>query len=737
MLSTSARGTSTAHAVRPCAIAPAIALALFAVTTSARAQDRETPSAPPAIAELPALTVTARKREESVQNVPISMSVVRGQDSGTTASASDGNGGLARSAPNVSFADSGGQFGNLFIIRGVGSFAPLSADDTSVVMYLNEVPRSVYGAPPALLDIDRVEVLRGPQGTLFGRNTQGGAINVVPNMPSFKREFSATAEAGSHGHRLGETVLNGALSDTVAGRLAIRSSDLDGTVPNLAAGGKDGRTQVGAIRGSLLWLPGDDTTVTLTGFYDRRESDAPRFIWYQNPAFPQSAVNPRSKVRWRDAGATLKVEHDMGQLRLTSLTSYQDNHSFQPMDLTDGLIYAGMTGRPQSLYDTPYADYVDIRFHERTLQQEVRLSSLGDGPVTWTAGINVFHSRFTNDARATASPAAFNFQTQNGTQDNRIRTTSVAAFGEGTLALSARLKATLGLRYTSERKQADYGFTGNGNPAVVGHSWYGMQLSDSFLTGRAGLSYEWTPQAMAYATVSRGAVGAGFPVTQTNGYAGKPEVPYETSTSWTYEAGFKTLWLDRRLGLNGSVFYNDVKNGHLIVFDPSQALFTTASLDYRSKGAELEALASLTPHLRLSAAAGYTHAELAHVPANGSTGARSGNRVPNMPRITGAVGLQYEAPMQWGSATGRLKGSLSWQYVGKRAVDVKESFDLPGYGVVNARIGWQQGPWEIYAFAWNLLDRQYLVGGQAWTPGVSSVRVGQPRIVGLGATMRF
>ena len=313
----------------------------------------------------------------------------------------------------------------------------------------------------------------------------------------------------------------------------------------------------------------------------------------------------------------------------------------------------------------------------------------------------------------------------------------MAAFGEGTLALTDKLKATLGLRYTYERKRADYEFTGNGNPAVVGYSQYGMHLSDSFLTGRTGLSYEWTPDAMTYATASRGAVGAGFPVTQTNGYAGKPEVPYETSTSWTYEVGFKTLWLEKRLGLNGSIFYNNVKNGHLIVFNPSQALFTTASLDYRSKGAELEAIASLTPNLKLTVGIGYTQAELVDVPSGSSTGAKSGNRVPNMPRFNGSMGLQYDVPMQIGSASGRLKGSVAWQYVGKRSVDVKESFDLPGYGVVNARIGWQQGKWEIYAFAWNLLNKQYLVGGQAWTAGVSSVRVGQPRIVGLGATVRF
>lgn len=702
-----------------------------------RPQPQSEPDSQP-VSELPAVTVTARKREESAQAVPISVTVLDGKAAATAASPADENAGLARSTPNLSFADSGGQFGNLFVIRGVGSFAPLSSDDTSVVMYLNEVPRSVYGAPPALLDIDRVEVLRGPQGTLFGRNTQGGAINVIPNMPSFKREFSATGEVGTHGHRLGEIVANGPLSDTLAGRLAVRYSNLDGTVPNVAAGGRDGNVQVGAARGSLLWLPGDNTTVTFTGFYDRRESDAPRFIWLQNPAFPQSAVDPSGNLRWRDAGASLKVEHDFDKVRLTSLTSYQDDHSFQPFDLTDGLIYSAMTGQPQALFNVPYADYGDIHFREKTAQQEFRLSSLGEGAFTWTAGVNVFRSRFSNDTIAVASPAAFNFQTQNGTQDNRIDTTSVSAFGEGTLALTDRLKATLGLRYTHERKEADFQFTGNGNPAVMPFSQNNESLTDSFVTGRTGLSYEWSPDVMTYATVSRGAVGAGYPVVQANGpQTGKAEPPYPTSTSWTYEAGFKTMWLDRRLGLNGSVFYNDVKNGHLIVFNPSQLFFGSASLDYQSKGFELEAVASLSSNLKLTAGVGYTEAELVNVPAGSSTGAKSGNRVPNMPKFNTSVGLQYDAPMSIGGAEGRLKAALAWQYVGKRAADVKESFELPGYGIVNARLGWQHGNWEVYGFASNLFDKQYLVAGQAWTPAVSSVRVGQPRVVGVGATIRF
>lgn len=723
--------------------ARAIGLALMsclpAAVPQAQAQARGGQSANAAAqpaTSLPAVTVTARKREEPAQTVPISVTVLDAQAAAAAAAPSDGNAGLARSVPNLSFVDSGGQVSNLFVIRGVGAFSPLASDDTSVIMYVDEVPRLVFSTPPVLFDIDRVEVMRGPQGTLFGRNTQGGAINIVTNAPRFRREFSVNAQAGTRGHGLGEVVANSPLSERLAGRLAVRYSNLGGSVPNLASGHDEGRVQVGAVRGSLLWLPADRTAVTVSAFQDHRTSDAPRFIWYENPAFPQSALAPTYKTRWRDTGAAVKIEHDFDRVRLTSLTSYQDSRSTQPWDLTDGLLYAAMTGLPPAAFDVPYADFVELIADDRTVQQEVRLSSLADGVFTWTAGINYFRLRHFNTARTVVSPG-YAFQNQSGTQENPLATDSVAAFGEGTLALTDRLKATLGLRYTHERKQADYRFIGNGNPATVPFFEHSLRLTDRFVTGRAGLSYAWTPELMTYAMVSRGAIGAGYPAVQTNSQSGQSESPYPTSTSWTYEAGFKSMWLGRRLGLNGSVFHNDVRNGHLLVFDPARAIFTPASLDYRSRGAELEAAARLSPHLKLTAGIGYTDAELVDVPAGSPTGARSGNRVPNMPRFNGSVGLQYDAPLTIGHAEGKLGAALAWQHVGKRAAEVREGVELPAYGVVNTRVGWQHGSWEVYGFAWNLFDKRYIVAGQAWTPAVSSVRVGQPRVVGVGVSIRL
>lgn len=683
------------------------------------------------------IIVTARKRGESLQDIPISMSVLNQQAIDRNIVPSDSNGSLARFSPNISFSDNGGQFSNLFVIRGVGAFAPLSPDDTSVGVYLDEVPRSVYGAPITLFDINRVEIMRGPQGTLFGRNTEGGAINVIPNPPTFQNEVKLTSEVGTHGHWVGEGIANGKLTDSLAGRMAIRYSNTNGTIPNLSTGGKDGSVHVGAIRGSLLWIPDDRNKISLTGFYDHKTSDSPRFILYQNPNFPQSAVNPRGNISWRDIGGLFKLEHFFDTMYLTSLTSYQDDNSFQPLDMTDALIYSAMTTRPRNYYDIPYADYAALNFKERTLQQEIRLSSLDDELFSWTGGVNFYHSSFIGNSWSVASPAAFNFQKQNGIQNNRIDTNTLAGFGEGTLALTEKLKTTLGLRYTYENKKGDYRFTGNGNPFVVDLSHHNMSLSDSFITGRTGVTYQFTEDIMGYITFSRGAVSAGYPATQNNGPSGKAEVAYPTSTNWTYEAGLKTAWLDQRFELTGSVFYNDVKNGHLIIFDPSKKLFGSASLDYQSKGGELEALIKIDSYFKFKAGVGYTQSEIVNVPIGSPTGAKSGNMVPDMAKLNGVLGLQYDKAVNINGINGNLKADLVWQLQGKRAADVKNSFDLPGYTVLNTRLGWQHANWEVYGFAWNILNKQYLVGGQQWGNGVSSVRVGQPRILGMGISVDF
>lgn len=696
---------------------------------------QEVDSDAPSVTVLDTITITARKRPENPQDVPISMTVIPGNEVDTSPASS--NAALTRSAPNMTFIDGGGLFGNSVNLRGVGSVSPLSPDDTSVVFYVDEMPLSVLGIAPNLMDTERVEVLRGPQGTLFGRNTQGGAVNIVSRRPTFDREFSLTGEVGTDGYLLGQLIANGTLvPDNLAGRLAVRWNSFDGDIPNIAAGGKDGGLDIGAARGSLLFTPSDRTEALLTFNYGREVTHSPRFILRDAPDFPISATDPRTRVEGESYGVNLRVQHEFDSFMLNTQTAFQRGQSENTFDPTDSLVFGQMP--PGSIVPPPYtvpgADFSTLSLDESSFVQEVRLSSLPESPIAWTAGFNYFRSDYSagRDAHA-LTPAFVNL---NGIQDNDFLVNSYALFGEVTVPLTERLKATVGLRGTHESKSAHFNFDPNGLPGVGTGFTQDASLSESFLTGRAALSYDWTPDLMTYVSFGRGYVSSGFPAYSVNSALERPDGPFPASTSWTYEAGFKSRLLDERLSLSGSLFFNDVKSGHLVYFDPSRAIFTTVALDYQTYGGEIELSAEVTPDFTVFGGLGYTHAELRNIPSGHVSGAQSGNDVPNVPAFTVNLGAEYRWSAETIGLPGDFTGRVTYQHVDSRAANVQNSFDLDAYDIVNAKLTWTHDDVSVYAFANNLFDERYEAWGQNFGP-VESVRAGQGRIVGIGASFQF
>ncbi|KAJ8138888.1 hypothetical protein OY671_007899, partial [Metschnikowia pulcherrima] len=348
-----------------------------------------------------AIVVTAQRREQKSQDVPSSVtaqSASQLEQRGIENVQASG-----QVVPSSSVSSAVG-----FAItysRGVGSTAIGPGIETPVSIYVDGIYyASATAASCDFNNTSRIEVLKGPQGTSFGRNTQGGAINVIANQPVFDREYTVRGEIGSHGHRSGESIANEASSDTVAARSASRYTTVDGTTPNSASGGRDGWADVGAARATVSWTPGANTVVTVTGSYDQQKAAAPRFVWSQNPRFPQTASDPENKIDWKDSSGSVKVEHEFEHFTSTSSTSYSDSRSRQAFDSTDGSIYSAMTGRPASAYNVPYADYADIPFPEQSWHQEFRSSSPETCASGWTVGANYSHSSFRTDTPDHASP---------------------------------------------------------------------------------------------------------------------------------------------------------------------------------------------------------------------------------------------------------------------------------------------------------------------------------------------
>jgi iron complex outermembrane receptor protein len=261
------------------------------------------------------------------------------------------------------------------------------------------------------------------------------------------------------------------------------------------------------------------------------------------------------------------------------------------------------------------------------------------------------------------------------------------------------------------------------------------------LTGRAALSYELTPGSTVYASVSRGAKSGGFPNFTNNAPTGLGDRPYQESTSWTYEIGTKNHFLGGRALLNASLFFNDVKDQHLFALDSASFTFRPQPLDTQSYGAELELGYRLMPGLDLLGSVGYTKAEVRNVSADvaASSGAQDGNRVPSTPRFTSSLTLQYResaAFLGLGDDTS-VFGLAQHQYVGARAADVGNNFDLDAYHMVNLKLGLEFETFDIYLFGQNLTDARPQYIGLYYGPGAEAVTFGHGRVVGIGAQARF
>ncbi len=678
------------------------------------------------------ITVTARHHAEDAQSVPISIDILQGERLQEIPPASS-NSSIAQQTPNFYHADGGNRYTNKATMRGVGSLLPMSPDDTSVVFNVDEIPTSAFGPMPATLDLERIEVLRGPQGTLYGRGAQAGAVNFVPVRPGFDKELQLRSEVGTNGWALGELIANTPLIDDVlAGRLAVRYSTQDGDIQNPIAGGEGGGFKVGSGRGSLLFTPDPDTTALLSFNYNSNDGTTLNVL-RNSPCFPCNGSNPRDDHFVENYGVNLRVEHAFEAFRLTSVSSVQRYNADSRIDLVDGLLWGVF---PPEMVNDPHTDIFHDDNRETNYFQDLRLSSLDGSTVTWTAGLNFFRSAFSG--RPYGENVTFpGFELFSGEYTQSHSTNSYAAFGEATVPLVGGLNGILGLRLTHEEKDFHYLFLGDGAPGTVDRHEQNSDFSDTYLTGRSGFSYDWSDDFMTYATIGRGAVSGGYPTAPIEIMFGRDEPMFPTSLSWTYETGFKsTLW-DGRATLNGSVFYNDVENGHLLSYEAVTRAYAIAALAYTSYGGELEATVQVTSALQLFGGVGYVRATLGNVPPDSGTGASTGNTVPNVPEFTANIGAEYRLPADHlGIDHGEFYATASYQYVGSRAVDVKNSFELDPYGLVNGRIGWEGDQASIYAFGYNIFDERYeITGGMSGTDQI--VRPGLGRTIGFGTTVKF
>jgi len=662
--------------------------------------------------------VTARKRLEDAQAVPMAVSAINGERL-------ERNGGMnlrdiGGEFPGVSFNDSN-NLGGEFSIRGLTSAG--SGSDTSIGLYVDEVFVGDEGAASQrLFDLDSFQVLRGPQGTLFGRNTVAGAINIVTRKPEPQFGGSLDASVGDYGLRQFGGTLNVPLAgDRLMARISYVDRSRDGYLKNQARPGERGNGEDGqSVRLHVLGKPTDTLDLLFSADASRDRVCDNMFslvggsVYDGNTDPDVSAWDGPCGHEVKVRGFSFRADQQMDGATFTSISAYRkrDSTFLTDRDFTALPILA-------SGLDTD----------EKQFTQEFRLASPGDERFNWVLGTFFFDRDYYQDTILQLGPGFLGPGLQNDVHAMADTSTrSYAVFASGEYALSDRLKGELGLRYTHESKSVDYVQTATlPIPGFGVVAPFSKKVSGGEWSPTVSLSWELQPGTIAYGRVARGFKSGGF----NAGPSSDPsQIEFQPETLTSYEVGYKTRLLDGRLRFDWDAFYLDY--AHIQQSDQDGAgFFISNAASARSYGSEMQLSAWLGGHAVVHAGLGYVDAKYL------SFGSKSGNRLPRAPKWTGSLSVD----LSWdvGSA-GSLFVIPEVLYRDANYVDSAntELFRQRANTVLNLRAGFESyAGWSLTAWVRNATDERYTLGGFAVAPVVYAVTTSAPRTFGVDLRWTF
>ncbi|MEM1178547.1 MAG: TonB-dependent receptor [Acidobacteriota bacterium] len=690
----------------------ALVLAAPAVGASGGEGDTPPPEPPPEAASemrvFDETVVTARAIEEPVREVPFSLTVFESAELQQLDVLETAD--LFRAVPNFNYTDSGLPEANLLNIRGVGSSSTFLT--SSVVYYLDGVPAPPRAFDLEFLDVERIEILRGPQGTLFGQGAQAGAVHIVTRKPTPERRFDVGAGLGSFGAARGEATANGRLGTRVTGRVSVRARERDGDIDNFTFAGPDTPSVDEVVRerstfslaGRLHIDAGPRTTVDVAGrlLNDRRRPTTG--LLTDSPLGSRQALDPLPENDLDTRSLSVTMTRDGDRLRFTSTTAVEDYELGLRADISDGFIAAAGTGAPPFVFGQPN-NIRRITEDSTQLSQEFRAQgAYGDsGASSWVAGLSVLRSDFssTTDVESFALPS--------GAYTGDVERTHVGLFAETTFATSGRLRLIGGVRLNWEENELRGTWRGRGPPSL-GAFDEADSVDSSFLTGRLGASFDLTDAATGYVTVARGEKAAGFPFFNQGAAFGLAQQPFGESSSWSYEAGVKGGDGDGRSIYALAIFLTDTADEQFFIFNPLLGQFQVDNADSESYGLELDAELRPAEWLRLGASLGLLEAEATADSTRGLV--RAGNAVPYAPDLTTSADLRLRLRHRKAPAGPEsLWLGLGHRYVGERALDPRLRFVLDDYHLIHLRLTYRRGPIEVFAAAHNVLDEDFVESG--------------------------
>ena len=729
------------------------------------------------------IVVTARKRAEGLQDAPISITAMTGEALELRQINSSDK--LAQVTPNLTFdanAPTSGHSGAAQIyIRGIGQQDFLGVVDPGVGVYVDGV---YYARTIAtvfdFLDVERIEVLRGPQGTLFGRNTIGGAITIHSRKPVEELEAEAGVKVGSDS--LVETRLNlsGPLADNLLGRITLGSKNRDGYVKRLQDGVDLGDDDMITGRGMLLWTPADNLEVFLSADYlDKDENGAPLVFGGINNAqvAPQFAailsgclpptparLNDRTDPACPNDQFAAGPYANNGTAPTTSEITQWGLNSTIEWDVSDSLTFKSITAyremEDRALRDsdnTPLLVFHSVVEDEQEqFSQELQLlgSSL-DQRLQWILGAYYFKENIANHQPVFlgANPVLFRggagpVVPQSFQVDFDAENKAIAAFAQATYDLTEQLSLTAGLRYTDEKKSIlpDQRVLSSLLFFPPGHHFVpNVEKTVKFddLTPMVNLSYQWTNDLMAYATYSEGFKSGGLNGRNILFNADAEVTPFDPEQAQTFELGIKSNWLDNRLTLNGAYFNTKYDDIHLTVrlgiaptvFNGGQATI---------QGFELEGTFVPDESWLITAGVGHLSSKYDAIDptlaTRGVIGVTDDDQLPLSPKWSANIGVAYTQTFgNW-----VLTPRIDWIYTDKKFFDAENNAGAvqAGVSLFNAALALDTADdrWSLVFAVTNLTDKLYLTAAtDATGTGLGYLEhvYARPREISLQAKYRF
>lgn len=691
------------------------------------------------------ILVTARKRIENVQDVSESITVTSGEAIETLQIVQPSD--LTRIAPALTFRDNPIPTSSGFAIRGIGTSTFSSTVEQSVSTVVDGVVLGQPQSAASLIDIDRVEVLEGPQGLLFGKNASAGLVNIVTKTPRLgKLAAEASVTVGTDGELRNTGVLNLPIGDTLAVRFVGFRNRTDGFIENKFLNQSYNGEKNYGFRGKLLFEPSDTVSLLVSADYAKDTSvccfsTARKLGTNANLTnfFRQYGITPGPDNRDVIAGkpfgvypgAPLRVykgisgqlDVDLGGLELTSITAFRNNHYILDFDGDQS---------PAERFDYNGGDY-----NYKQFSQELRLASPAGQKIEWLAGLFYFSSKNIVDFRAGGRLLGPALPLVVAVIETDFRSKSYAGFGSVTWNASDALRLRVGGRLTRDdlrARRVAYDLPGSlpGSSAIIG-STAGDTTEEGATTNfswKVTGEYDVTPGVMVYANAARGYKGPGLASSGILTPGVDPIIRPEKV--WAYDLGIKASFLDNRATFNAALFYEDFTDFQTQIYDTSTnppGFRTTNAGGLKTKGVQAQLAFRPAPGLSLNANGIYADAKYQDLdglscpyawtvptPTNGCrlVGGRpvidaSGNRLANAPKFKFNLAANYEASLSDGVNL-LLATDYSWRSDEQFSANGDPLTIQPAFGTWNGSVGLSLdgGKWELRAFVRNLLDKDYV-----------------------------